>query len=34
MLYLENKHLKVEIQEPGSFYKGARFDCTLSHSSI
>ncbi len=34
MLYLENKHLKVEIQEPGSFYKGARFDWTGFISQI
>jgi hypothetical protein len=34
MLYLENKHLKVEIQEAGSFYKGARFDWTGFISQI
>ncbi|RSK26080.1 hypothetical protein EJF36_03875 [Bacillus sp. HMF5848] len=28
MYYLENNRLKVEIQEPGSFYKGPRFDWT------
>lgn len=28
MFYLENDRLKVEIQEPGSFYKGPRFDWT------
>ncbi|ADU28746.1 hypothetical protein [Evansella cellulosilytica] len=34
MYYLKNDRLKVEIQEPGTFYKGSRFDWTGFISQI
>lgn len=34
MIYLQNERLKIEIQEPGLFYRGSRFDWTGFISQI